>query len=165
MQQLYQVLGALGLPEQSEGFPGSVLVVSTRGAVGTKCTSALEFGHALHLPEPHQNPGMGPMSVQSPGLCHQLRAPRPDSSGVCHSFSVFGFFFFFFPPLISTNLSQGGMFLASLVFVSLPEPLDSFIPPPLRGFVSRVCAATAAHICLMGWSTQQSFLFNPIDPD
>ena len=110
MQQLYHFWDALGLPKQSEGFPGSVLVVSTRGAVGTKRTSPLEFGHALHLPEPHQNPGMAPTSVQAPGICHQLRAPRPDGSGVCHSFSFFSFFFF--SPLISTNLSQGGMFHA-----------------------------------------------------
>lgn len=99
VQQLYHFLDALGLPERSEGFPGSVLMVSTRGAVGTKLTSPLQFGHALHLPELHQNPGTGPKSVQAPGTCHQLKAPRPDSSGVCHSFFLFQFLFFFFSSL------------------------------------------------------------------
>ena len=111
VQRLYHFLDALGLPEQSEGFPGSVLMVSTRGAVGTKLTSPLQFGHALHLPEPHQNPGMGPKSVQAPETCHQLKAPRPDSSGVCLSFFLFPFLFFF-PPLILITLSQEGMFHA-----------------------------------------------------
>ena len=110
MQQLYHFWDALGLPKQSEGFPGSVLVVSTRGAVGTKRTSPLEFGHALHLPEPHQNPGMAPTSVQAPGCATNLghQGLTAVECAILFPFSVS----FFFSPLISTNLSQGGMFHA-----------------------------------------------------